>query len=77
MDDFRVGSVPSAEPYGDRHSYAALGRRRQKHHDEEGHEEEEPADTFEASLAAETAAEPVEAEVKDYYTPSEPVAEEE
>jgi hypothetical protein len=77
MDDFRVGSIPSAEPFGDRHPYGVAGRRRQKHHGEDGgHEEEDPADTFEAS-ADEAPPATAEEEVKDYYLPAEPAADDE
>lgn len=79
MDDFRVGSVPSSEPYGDRHPYGSIARKRQKHPDdhEGGEREDDTSDTFEASSEDQeppaTAGEPVE----DYYLPSAPPADEE
>jgi hypothetical protein len=72
MDDFRVGSVPSAEPYGDRHTYGSVGRKRQKHHDEPSGGEQEPADTFEATAESEEATAEPDEPVADYYLPSEP-----
>lgn len=78
MDDFRVGSIPSAEPFGDRHPYGVAGRRRQKHHNEDGgQDEEDPADSFEASAPDEAPPVGDEEEVKDYYVPAEPAADEE
>jgi hypothetical protein len=86
MDDFRVGSVPSSEPYGHRQPYASVARKRQRHHDDEdgrqqddGPQEDDAAeaDTFEAAPAgdgpASAAAEPIE----DYYLPSDPTGGEE
>jgi len=70
MDDFRVGSVPSSEPYGDRHPYNSVARKRPKHHDDEqSGQQDEPADTFEAK-SEEPSNSPDKAE--DYYLPSEP-----
>jgi len=71
MEDFRVGSVPSSEPYGDRHRYGSAGRKHQKRRDgEDGQQEDGSADIFEASDegsdSSDEAAEPVE----DYYLPS-------
>jgi hypothetical protein len=78
MDDFRVGSVPPSEPYGDRHPYGSAARKRHKHHDgQEGHEQEEPADSFEASAEEEGPAATDSGEVEDFYIPSHPPAEEE
>ena len=74
MDDFRVGSVPPSEPYGERHPYDAASRRRQRHHhDEQGEEaEEDTTDTFEASSDTKEALPPAGAEIEDYYRPSPP-----
>jgi hypothetical protein len=76
MDDFRVGSVPSSEPYGHRQPYGSVARKRQRHHDDEdGRQQDDTAD--EADIVevapagddpAGAAAEPIE----DYYLPSEP-----
>lgn len=78
MDDFRVGSVPSPEPYGDRHPYGAGGRKRPKHHSEDGGpQEEEPADTFEAGSTEEEPSAAADGEVEDYYVPSEPAGDDE
>jgi hypothetical protein len=70
MDDFRIGSVPAPEPYGEHHPYGSVERRRQRHHHEEHGEEEEPTDTFEATPSEETPPSGGE-QVEDYYRPSE------
>jgi hypothetical protein len=78
MDDFRVGSVPSSEPYGDRHPYGSVARKRQKHRDDEhGSEQDEPADTFEATSNDEDSPAAAGGGVEDYYRPADPVDEEE
>jgi hypothetical protein len=78
MDEFRVGSVPSSEPYGDRHSYGSIARKRQKPHDEEhGDEPDDATDTFEATSAEEDAPDPAGGEVEDYYRPADPSEDEE
>jgi len=72
MDDFRVGSVPPSEPYGDRHPYGATARKRQRqHHDEHGEQEDDTTDTFEASSEEEAVSAPPSDEIEDYYRPSE------
>jgi len=74
MDDFRVGSVPASDPYGQRQPSGSIARKREKHHDgEAGQQQEDPADTFEPEASddqAGTADEPVE----DYFLPSDPNA---
>jgi len=76
MDDFRVGSVPSSERYGDRHPYGSAGRKRQKHHDDEhGGSSDEPADTFEETADGVEQAAPDD-QVEDYYLPSKPAEDE-
>lgn len=72
MDDFRVGSVPSSEPYDDHHPYGSIARKRQKHRDgEEGQQQDGSADTFEASpKGGDSPGEPADP-VEDYYLPSE------
>ena len=80
MDDFRVGSVPSSEPYGDRHPYGSIARKRQKHHDGgsgEQNEPGEPADSVEVSSGEEEPSPAAEGEAQDYYLPSEPAVEDE
>jgi hypothetical protein len=82
MDDFRVGSVPSSEPYGDRHPYGSIARKRQKHHDaEDGREQDDvadnAADTFEAASGAEEPSATIDEKVEDYYLPSGPLEDEE
>jgi hypothetical protein len=73
MDDFRVGSVPSPEPYGDRHPSGSIARKRPKHHDDEqAGQQDEPADTFEATPEAEGSSASPDQPVEDYYLPSEP-----
>ncbi|MEI9972042.1 MAG: hypothetical protein WDO73_08255 [Ignavibacteriota bacterium] len=78
MDDFRVGSVPPSEPYGDRHPYDVAARRRPKqHHEEQGGEAgEDTTDTFEASSEEEEPPAPVDGEIEDFYRPSTPAEEE-
>jgi len=78
MDDFRVGPVPSSEPYGDRHPYGAIGRKRRRQHDDEnGGQPDEPADIFEATAETEGSSPEPEERVEDYYVPSKPAPEEE
>jgi hypothetical protein len=74
-----VGPVPSSEPYGDRHPYGSVARKRQKHQDEQDHrEQEEPADTFETRPAEEDSSATDGEPVEDYYLPAErPVESEE
>ncbi|HUB77260.1 MAG TPA: hypothetical protein VMB03_00620 [Bryobacteraceae bacterium] len=74
MDDFRVGSIPSSEAYGDRHPYDAIVRKRHRHREEgQAGEQDEPADTFDASseAAPEEEDSSASATVEDYYLPSE------
>ena len=71
MDDFRVGPVPSSEPYGDRHPYGAIGRKRRRQHDDpDDGQADESADIFEAAAESEDSAAKPEAPVEDYYVPS-------
>jgi hypothetical protein len=71
MEDFRVGSVPSPEPYGHRQPYGSVARRRQRHHDgEDGQPPDEDADSFEA--AGDDSASAGGETVEDYYLPSDP-----
>lgn len=78
MDDFRVGPVPSSEPYGDRHPYGAIGRKRRRQHDDEnGGQPDEPADIFETAAESEDSAAAPEGPVEDYYLPSETAPDEE
>jgi hypothetical protein len=70
MDDFRVGSVPSSEPYGDRHPYGSVARKRQKHRDGQScQQQDDDADTFEADAAGQSSA-AAAGEIEDYYLPS-------
>jgi hypothetical protein len=71
MDDFRVGSVPPSQPYGERHPYDAASRRRQRHpHDGHGEEQGEgTTDTYEAASSEESAP-PESSDIEDYYRPS-------
>jgi hypothetical protein len=72
MDDFRVGPVPSSEPYGDRHPYGLIGRKRRKQSDDrDGGQPDEPADIFEAAAESEDSSADPEEPVEDYYVPSE------
>jgi hypothetical protein len=72
MDDFRVGAVPSSDPYGHREPSGRVTRKRQRHHDDETGQQDEPADIFEPLLASDDQpaadAEPIE----DYYLPHDP-----
>jgi hypothetical protein len=75
MDDFRVGSVPPSEPYGDRNPYDAAARRRQRHHhgDEHGEpQDEDTTDSFEASSDGQEPPAAASGEIEDFYRPSEP-----
>jgi hypothetical protein len=78
MDDFRVGPVPSSEPYGHRQPYGSVARRRRKQHDDEdGQPQDDAADTFEAAPAGDDSAAAPGEPVEDYYLPSDPGAGEE
>jgi len=71
MNDFRVGPVPSSEPYGDRHPYGSIVRKRRKQHDDpNGSQLDEPADIFEAAATSEDLSPEPEERVEDYYLPS-------
>jgi hypothetical protein len=80
MDDFRVGPVTSADPYGHRQPSGAIARRREKQHDDEaGRQQEDTADIFEPVEAADTPQDAAEAPqdaadeaIEDYYLPSDP-----
>jgi len=73
MDDFRVGSVPSSEPYGHGQPYGSVARRRQRHHDgEDGRQQDDDADSFEAAPAGDDSAGAAGEAVEDYYLPSDP-----
>ena len=71
MDDFRVGSVSSTDPYGCGSSGSTSRKKGKRSKDQA--EQDEPAGYYEPSKAdeagdtAEAAGEPVE----DYYAPSE------
>jgi hypothetical protein len=72
MDDFRVGPVPSSEPYGERHPVGSIGRKRRKQQDDpDGGQPDEPADIFEATAEGEGLSPEPEERVEDYYLPSE------
>jgi hypothetical protein len=71
MDDFRVGSVPSSEPYGEHQAHGSIARKRRQHHDgEDGREQDDAADTFELSSGEEDSSEAAGGEIADYYRPS-------
>jgi len=73
MDDFRVGSVPPAEPYDDRRPYSSISRKRPKHRDDEHSDDQEAhGDTFEATTEGEEPSPEPDELVEDYYLPSEP-----
>ena len=73
MDDFRVGSVPSSDPYGHRQPSGSIARKRQKHHDDkDGRQQDEAADTFDEVLAADDQSEAAGEPIEDYYLPSDP-----
>ena len=76
MDDFRVGSIPSPDPYGNRRPVDPLNRRRQHHHDDEMRDaQDEPEDIFETAEAAEPGSAEAADSIEDYYLPSEPAEE--
>ena len=72
MDDFRIGSVPSSDPYGKREPYASMSRKRPKHpHGESGDQSEDETGVLETAAGEEPA--PSDGDtIEDYYTPSEP-----
>jgi hypothetical protein len=73
MDDFRVGPVTSADPYGHRQPSGAIARRREKQHDDEaGRQEEDTADIFEPVEAADAPQDAADEAIEDYYLPSDP-----
>jgi hypothetical protein len=73
MGDFRLGSVPPSNPYGDRHPYDAAARKPHKHHDEHGQQQDDDTtDTFEASSDEQHSAGTGGEQIEDYYRPSEP-----
>jgi hypothetical protein len=76
MDDFHVGSIPSADPYGHRRPIDAVKRRRQPRQD--GEQQDEAADTFEPMDAASDDQPDASTEsIEDYYLPSDPSSESE
>ena len=77
MDDFRVGSVPPSDPYGDRHPYDVVARKRHKHHDDEPgqRQDDDTTDTFEASSGDRESADTSSEEIRDFYRPSDRDAE--
>jgi hypothetical protein len=78
MDDFRVGSVPTSDPYGQHQPSGSIARKREKHHDgEPGQEQDDAADSFEPVLASDDQAEIEDEAIEDYYLPSDPSADSE
>ena len=76
MDDFRVGSVSSPDPYGRRGLDESVRRRREKRHDrQDGEQEDEAADEFQVSDVEGQPAE-LPGPVEDYYVPAEAAEEE-
>jgi hypothetical protein len=76
MDDFRVGSVPSSDPYGQHQPSGAIQRKREKRHDDEdGRQQDEAADAVETIPAAGDQSDASET-IEDYYLPSDPSEEE-
>jgi hypothetical protein len=73
MDDFRIGSIPSPDPYG-RQPSGSSQRKRQKQRDgEEGQEQDAATDTFEAVSAADDGLDDTDDEsIEDYYLPADP-----
>jgi hypothetical protein len=73
MDDFRVGSVPSSEPYGHRQPYGSAARKRPRHRDgEDGQQQDDEADILEAAPANDDSAGAAGEPIEDYYLPSDP-----
>jgi hypothetical protein len=69
MDDFRVGSVPATDPFGQRQRSGSIVYKREEHRDgEEGRQQDDAADTFEFEDQFDDSGEPIE----DYYLPSDP-----
>jgi hypothetical protein len=77
MDDFRVGAIPSSDPYGHRQTAGSITRKREKHRDgQDGEPPDDASDVFEPihssdRLADEDGAEGGDA-IEDYYLPSDP-----
>jgi hypothetical protein len=74
MDDFRVGSVPTSDPYGQHRPHASIARKREKHRDGESGQEQDDADSFEPVLASDDLAGTEDETIEDYYLPSDPSA---
>jgi hypothetical protein len=77
MDDFRVGSVPSADSYGRRQPSGAVTRKREKHRDDQQGGQDDTEDTFDPLNAQDERAgdDPADAAtdvIEDYYVPSDP-----
>jgi hypothetical protein len=73
MDDFRVGSVPSSDSYGQRPASGSIARKREKHRDgESGQQPDDPADTFEPILAGDDQSDAAGEPIEDYFLPSDP-----
>jgi hypothetical protein len=78
MDDFRVGSVPSSDPYGHRQPSGSVARKREKHRDDQsGEQQDDAADIFEPihsldNQASEDQEEAAGEPIEDYYLPSDP-----
>jgi hypothetical protein len=75
MDDFRVGSVSTSDPYGQHQPSGSNARKRKKTQDDEsGQQQDDPADSFETVEARDDEAGTAEEPGQDYYLPSNPPA---
>jgi len=73
MDDFRVGSVPSSDPFAQRQRADSLARKRDKpRNNEDGRQQEDAADTVETLPAIEDELDDSGEPLDDYYLPSDP-----
>ncbi len=69
MDDFRIGSVPSSDPYGKREPYGSMFRKRPRHPHRESGEHPDGEGVLEAAAGEDPAASPGD-NIEDSYTPS-------
>lgn len=71
MDDFRVGSIPASDPYGNRQQTGSIQRRREKQQQPDGGRESDVETDTSDTIAAVSDADAGES-IEDYYLPSDP-----
>jgi hypothetical protein len=73
MDDFRVGSVPSSDPFGQRQRPGSIVRKREKQPGgEDGGQQDDAADTVGTLPAPDDQLDDSGEPIEDYYLPSDP-----